>query len=170
MFKWKNPCSCYYAVISLTIKNNVESIPKSRFDPNTRTCRAVPWYHGCGIVLTHHQWKKRQNNTGFFPWSSHGWVFEILDIWAGLKYSAHLCFFFHPLLCRCPEEECGEEFHSKLGLTRHMLGHKKRDNLALTCPVKGCGKTFKWKSRYDVHLRSHNGGSMVAFCVATMTD
>ena len=72
---------------------------------------------------------------------------------------------FHPLLCRCPEEECGEEFHSKLGLTRHMLGHKKRDNLALTCPVDGCGKTFKWKSRYDVHLRSHNGGSMVEFCV-----
>ena len=143
------------------MKSSVELIPKSRTDPNTGNCRAV-------LPLTQHQWTTKV--ISFFCVKFTWWV--IWNSWylGRSEIFSSFMLVFHLLLCRCPEEECGEEFHSKLGLTRHMLGHKKRDNLALTCPVDGCGKTFKWKSRYDVHLRSHNGGSMVAFCIATITD
>ena len=40
---------------------------------------------------------------------------------------------------------------------RHMVGHKKRKELNLTCPIEGCGKTFNWKSRYDMHMKAHKG-------------
>ena len=69
-----------------------------------------------------------------------------------VRYSLYCLF-----LLRCDEEGCNTEFHSKLGLMRHMVGHKKRKELNLTCPIEGCGKTFNWKSRYDMHMKAHKG-------------
>lgn len=61
------------------------------------------------------------------------------------------------LLFRCDEEGCTMEYHSKLGLMRHMVAHKKRKILNLICPYEGCGEVFNWQSRYDQHIDKHKG-------------